>query len=329
MIPEYINDWLTIIETMSNQNTYKLAWGRSIIEYVNLNEIDDSKEYFEFKLIDAAEIVLKYYWNQLFFFDLKQVPEKGKAKIISEVQSLIDLYKKLTNSDYPKWFQDGKDVLKDRKEYSKALKKIAYLLKVNPTKYFLQASINGSNKKETVPVYIRDDENNRILIKKEDAYLLKEYGIIIAKLLNFKWTQLLEKYNFVPMLSNKVTAISNGKIDRNNLTKYKNQLIKEFADGKIIDFYTGEELSYSEATVDHVIPWSFMYSDDIWNLVLTSKSNNSSKSNVVPSEEVINRLKERNENIKDVVDEIYKKDLMLAEINNSVDKYYYECKVSR
>lgn len=41
MIPSYINDWLTIIETMSNQNTYKLAWGRSIIEYVNLNEIDD------------------------------------------------------------------------------------------------------------------------------------------------------------------------------------------------------------------------------------------------------------------------------------------------
>lgn len=329
MIPKYINDWLTIIETMSNQNTYKLAWGRSIIEYVNLNEIDDSKEYFEFKLIDAAEIVLKYYWNQLFFFDLKQVPEKGKAKIIIEVNKLIDLYKELTNSDYPKWFQDGKDVLNDRREYAKALKNIAYLLKVNPTLYFLQASINDSNKKETVPVYIRDDANNRILIKKEDAYLLKEYGIIIAKLLNFKWTQLLEKYNFVPMLSNKVTAISNGKIDRNNLTKYKNQLIKEFTDGKILDFYTGEELSYSEATVDHVIPWSFMYSDDIWNLVLTSKSNNSSKSNAVPSEDVIKKLKERNEHIKDIVDEKYKNDLILAEINKSVDNYYYECKVSR
>ena len=85
MIPKYINDWLTIIETMSNQNTYKLAWGRSIVEYVNLSEIDESKEYFEFKLIDAAELVLKYYWNQIFFFDLKQVPEKGKAKIIIEV----------------------------------------------------------------------------------------------------------------------------------------------------------------------------------------------------------------------------------------------------
>lgn len=329
MIPKYINDWLKIIETMSNQNTYKLAWGRSIIEYVCLNKIDKTKEYFEFKLIDAAEIVLKYYWNQLFFFDLKQAPEKGKAKIIDEVNKLISLYKQMTNSDYPKWFQDGKDILKDTEEYTRALKEIANILKENPTKYFLNASQEGSKKKKVLPIYIRDDANSRILIKKDDALILKEYGIIIAKLLNFKWTQLLEKYNFVPMLSNKVTAISNGKIDRNDLKKYKDQLIKEFSDRKIIDFYTGEELSYEDATVDHVIPWSFMYSDDIWNLVLTSQPNNSSKSNIVPSEDVIEKLKSRNEAIKDLVDETYKKDLILAEINNYVDKYYYECKVSR
>ena len=329
MIPKYINDWLTIIETMSNQNTYKLAWGRSIVEYVNLSEIDESKEYFEFKLIDAAELVLKYYWNQIFFFDLKQVPEKGKAKIIIEVKKLISLYEELVDSNNPKWFQDGKEILKDRPEYSKGLKKIANLLKENPTKYFLNASVDGSRKTHPLPIYIRDDANNRILIKTEDAKTLKEYGIIIAKLLKYKWTQLLEKYNFVPMLSNKVTAISIGKIDRNELIEYKKQLIKEFSDGKIRDFYTGEELTFKEATVDHVIPWSFMYSDDIWNLVLTSQSNNSSKSNIVPSQEVIDRLKERNARIKNIVDDIYQKELTLAEINHSVDNYYYECKVAK
>lgn len=335
MIPQYINNWLNIIETMSNQNTYKLAWGRSIIEYISLNEIENNciefngNDYFEFKLIQASEIVLKYYWNQIFFFNLKQAHVKIKPVIIEEVDKLIELYKIKTGSDYPRWFQDGKDLLKDTKEYKMALKSIAQNLKANPCKYFLNANINGSNKKEEVKIYLIDNLNNRILIKKEDVLLLKEYGVIISKLLNFKWTQLLEKYNFVPMLSNKVTAISNGKIDRNNLKKYKEELIKEFKDGKIKDFYTGETLSYQDATVDHVIPWSFMYSDDIWNLVLTSKSNNSRKSNIVPSEEVINRLKDRNESIKDLVDESYKKDLVLAELNKYVDKYYYECKVSR
>lgn len=31
-IPQYIEDWITIIEEMNNDNTYKLAWGRAIIE---------------------------------------------------------------------------------------------------------------------------------------------------------------------------------------------------------------------------------------------------------------------------------------------------------
>lgn len=329
MIPKYISDWLNIIETMSNQNTYKLAWGRSIIEYVYLHDIDINKEYFEFKIIDSAELVLKYYWNQIFFFNLKQGPEKVQANIVEEVKKLINLFKNETKSDFPHWFQDGKDLLKDTKEYKRALRVISQNLKANPCRYFLNASIDGSNKKEIVNIYLIDNPNNRILIRIEDALLLKEYSVIIAKLLNFKWTQLLEKYNFVPMLSNKVTAISNGKIDRNNLKKYKDELIKQFKDKNIKDFYTGETLSYEDATVDHVIPWSFMYSDDLWNLVLTSKSNNSKKSNIIPTEDIIKRLKERNESIKNVVDESYKKDLIIAEANHYVDKYYYECKVSR
>lgn len=32
---------------------------------------------------------------------------------------------------------------------------------------------------------------------------------------------------------------------------------------KPIDFYTGDELDMDDISVDHVIPWSFMYSDDI------------------------------------------------------------------
>lgn len=59
---------------------------------------------------------------------------------------------------------------------------------------------------------------------------------------------------------------------------------------KPIDFYTGGELDMDDISVDHVIPWSFMYSDDIWNLILTSKSYNFSKSNHIPSKEVFEQL---------------------------------------
>lgn len=69
-----------------------------------------------------------------------------------------------------------------------------------------------------------------------------------------------------------------------------------------------------------------MYSDDLWNLVLTSKSNNSSKSNSIPSKEIIEKLKNRNLSLKNVVSDSFKKDLQEAISMNYVDKFYYECR---
>ena len=31
---DYIRQWLMIIENMNNDNTYKLAWGRAILECI-------------------------------------------------------------------------------------------------------------------------------------------------------------------------------------------------------------------------------------------------------------------------------------------------------
>lgn len=31
---DYIKQWLDIIENMNNDNTYKLAWGRALLELV-------------------------------------------------------------------------------------------------------------------------------------------------------------------------------------------------------------------------------------------------------------------------------------------------------
>lgn len=95
-----------------------------------------------------------------------------------------------------------------------------------------------------------------------------------------------------------------------------------------IDFYTGKVLQENDISVDHVIPWSFMYSDDIWNLVLTSKSNNSSKSNIIPSQAVIESLKERNSRlVKLINDSKYKDELLLAIENDYVDKFYLAMKI--
>ena len=65
---KYIQDWLEIIENMNNDNTYKLAWGRAIIEIAMSLKIVEENNLIKFEMI--AYKMIKYYWNQIFFFDL-------------------------------------------------------------------------------------------------------------------------------------------------------------------------------------------------------------------------------------------------------------------
>lgn len=96
----------------------------------------------------------------------------------------------------------------------------------------------------------------------------------------------------------------------------------------LVDFYTGKVHEENDISVDYVIPWSFMYSDDIWNLVLTSRSNNSAKSNSVPSKDTIKRLKDRNDSLlRTIKDKSQEKMLEEAISNNYVDKFYYSFKM--
>lgn len=325
MIPEYINDWLKVIENMNNDNTYKLAWGRALLEVIYKKDIgmEDLQE-ISLPLEDIAKCMIKYYWNQLFFFKLKQSPYSSKSPIICQLtEKMINEYKKGTGSVIPVWFDQGLIFFEKHKSfYDDIVKKVAKVLPKDVSWRFK----NVASKEIQLYTYDNIGKSNVVIFSLENIKLLKEYGFILSRLLNYKWTQLLEKFNYVPKIASKVKGISDEKINRRNLTKYRDELIKQY-NGKAIDFYTGEEIPPSEISVDHVIPWSFMYSDDIWNLVLTSKSNNSSKLNTIPSQEVIDKLKERNQELVDYVDEKFKHALEEALSQNLLERFYYECRL--
>lgn len=323
MIPNYINKWLKIIDEMQNDNTYKLAFGRALIENISFEKYKVVEDKVIIDFDDISECMLKYYWNQIFYFNLKQAPQLNKEPVIcKDTKVLIDLYKKNTNSAIPKWYDEAiADIIRFAPEiYDKTIKHISKTLHEHVCWRF---KIVGRSE---VDIYDYAPKVSKIVFTKENAQLLKEYSTIIAKLLNYKWAQLLEKFNYAPKIANKVSSISDKKLRRNSLKKYRDALLLQYS-GKAIDFYTGEELSPDDVSVDHVIPWSFMYSDDIWNLVLTSKSHNSSKNNSIPDEQTIKKLKERNLKLLSIVSGNFKDDLEISIKNNYVDRFYYECKL--
>ena len=319
MIPSYIADWLTIIEQMNTDNTYKLAWGRALIECVVFDDFVFNDDKIEILFDSISLRMLKYYWNQLFFFNLKQSPYKDKDPVIcKDTERLIEIYKAKTNSSIPVWFDEAYKYFcnNEKSVFQKITKHISKTLHENVSWRFMN-----------IPSKVLLIYESKISIKKEDAFILKEYSQIVSKLLNYKWSQLLEKFNYQPKIASKVNGISEAKLRRNNLRKYKEELLKEFEGKEIIDFYTGKAINYNEVSIDHVIPWSFMYSDDIWNLVITSKSYNSTKSNSIPSESVIDKLKERNLRIESILSNSFKISMEESIKNNYVDKFYYESKL--
>lgn len=323
MIPNYINQWLKILDEMHNDNTYKLAFGRALIENIAFSQYETVEDAVIIDFDEISKCMLKYYWNQIFYFNLKQAPYANKEPVIcKDTKVLIELYKNITKSAIPKWYDEAVTEIKKAAPdiYLKTLKHISKTLHENVCWRFKIA--NGSE----VNIYKYTPKISKIIFSVENVCLLSEYSIIISKLLNYKWTQLLEKFNYCPKIACKVNGISETKLRRNSLKKYKEALLLEHS-GKAIDFYTGEEVDVDDISIDHVIPWSFMYSDDIWNLVITSRSRNSSKSNSIPDDKTIERLKERNIKMINILSGSLKSDLEISIRNNYLDRFYYECKL--
>lgn len=324
MIPQYIRNWIETIEGMRNNNTYKLAWGRAILELVNERASQKIKKE-EFNLREVAEKILKLYWNQTFYFRLKQGPTNSEPEILQVINELIKYYSLKVGSNIPVWFNSAAPILKsDHSMYERTIKKLIRILKQDVAYRF--KNLDGRQ----VNLYNYIVSLDLIVIEIESQALLKEYNYILSQLLNYRWSQLLESFNRAPNITNKVKGSSQEKIKRKNLKRFKDILLAYHNKNEIIDFYTNEAIKINEVSIDHFIPWSFMYQDDLWNLVITSKSNNSSKSNKIYPDDFLEKLNNRN---KRMINYLPKDSLDFLKLHEAIENdypnsFYYDFKNS-
>lgn len=85
-------------------------------------------------------------------------------------------------------------------------------------------------------------------------------------------------------------------------------------------FYTGQRIDDENLSIDHVIPWSYLFSDDLWNLVYVDRSVNSLKSNHIPDETTIGRLEKRNVQLSKLVEKHCMTDKNIDELNLSISE---------
>jgi CRISPR/Cas system Type II protein with McrA/HNH and RuvC-like nuclease domain len=139
-------------------------------------------------------------------------------------------------------------------------------------------------------------------------------------LTNYHLALFLEKYNraedTVQMLM-KVENVSK----RSSLDMFYNILIS-FGDKTC--FYCGKMLNdRTTAHVDHFIPWSFVQTDQLWNLVLACRSCNVSKRDRIAKEIFLDSLIERNEQLAASKEAIIIKEFKFYQSGKLQDLYHY------
>tara|TARA_B110000902_G_scaffold73783_1_gene87103 strand:+ start:192 stop:878 length:687 start_codon:yes stop_codon:yes gene_type:complete len=155
------------------------------------------------------------------------------------------------------------------------------------------------------------------IIKVHNPSILKEYSDFFFEMINYRWTQILENFNSSPRISKKVRIIDLTEIKRTSLQKFNKYLNKLEMNCSIC----GEPI-IDNPSIDHVIPWSYIYSDDLWNLVYTHKGCNSSKSNRIVGELEIIQLENRNKELVKVLNILEIQDKHTEELELSIRKDY-------
>ncbi|MBD2595941.1 hypothetical protein H6G74_16620 [Nostoc spongiaeforme FACHB-130] len=152
---------------------------------------------------------------------------------------------------------------------------------VNPT--IINLANNQFDTKK--PLYSFDAEDqkncNAIILHPDWIQYLEENYTIIRGWASWEWLNYMQQRNpSTPNVVNKL-FMPQERDSLGNQTKYWKTILE---DREIECIYSKIKLNKNEISLDHYLPWSFVAHDQLWNLIPTTKSVNSSKSNNLPSE---------------------------------------------
>lgn len=284
---KYFHDFVKVIEDIEHDNTYKTAWARAIIECVINKEFEEEGDSIILNEYNLVQKLMKYYWNLIVFFDLSQGPSKLLDTRIEEIRE--EFYSS-SRISYPVWYDKIEAYLKRNPvRMERQIKKFITLVNKGVAAKFEKVD------HDKLEIYDLDTKQKCLRFTKEQINSINRNSTTLTRVVDYKWALLLEEYNKSSNLIKKVIGSKDFKMSKPGHTKLRNLIIEYSHFEGIKDFYTGEHLSIDDVALDYLIPYYFIYSTDIWNVVITSKANEKRKRGVKPTSDEINKLVKRND----------------------------------
>ncbi len=284
--------FLSILSKGKKDNTYKFTLAKSLLDYCK-ETMDGTRrthiipyEYFSGKF-------LKYYWYQEYKFRMKQdFHVKGSPRVLQAIRSVF-------GESPPADFD-----LLDVDDIEEAKRKILGTVfghartKTSLVIPKFQKIPVGRSTEEFRVFYDYDDDEKKLYLKPEAyEFLCRNHGILSRAVLA-EWARFLEKIN--DRLPRLVAKIDQDNMVRGSLTGYQ-RMYSKYDDHC---FYCLNRLERGYTHVDHFIPWSYIFEDSAWNLVLACQECNCRKSDSLPQEEFRDKLIDRNWRYHDEIREL-------------------------
>jgi 5-methylcytosine-specific restriction endonuclease McrA len=253
-----------------NQSSYKYGFIRSILENLYNNDATNKIE-----LTSIFSTFTRVYWNLVIHEKLKQTDSSHEA---SGIERLLVEFKEQNN------IHDK--VLFDKLSTDLQLSLEKQVFKIG--KRYVVGALYGDSQGKFYSFNLKE---NFICLNPPVLSFLKKHQETVFKLNNYELAKfLLQNNKHTP---HNIIAIIENISKRGNLNIYRKTLEKHESDC----FYCNTNLKNKQIEVDHFIPWSFIHSDNLWNLVLSCNQCNRIKKDRIPDRLFLEKLFVRNTRI--------------------------------
>ena len=155
----YLSNWITIIDGIKNDNTYKASWGKAIIECIVNEEYQEVNGEIVVEEYFVVQKILKYYWNLNCFFNVTQGDFLVIEKVTKEIKE--DFYRKKKHTN-PAWSNEMEIYIKRKQiKYEKIINRIMKIVNRNIAYRFL------NHKSKRIKLYKLDIKTKSLRFKKE------------------------------------------------------------------------------------------------------------------------------------------------------------------
>ena len=258
MADSQLQYFIQIITKGRKDNTYKFALARFLLDYSRELDKDHIKKLGEDEFVPYDKIAtafLRYYWHQECKYKIKQ------NHLSSKPPSVIRIIREVFGTKY---ISDFFDEMPEEKvlQAEKLIKSEVFGREESKKSMVVprfQKMLEGTAAKQNKIFYDYDEKGIRLF--PESISFFRQNYTLLYKLVILEWAKFLEKMNATPKL---ISKIESDKVRRHALTKYIG-IFKEFKNC----FYCKNILVKGATHVDHFIPWSYIFEDSAWNLVLS------------------------------------------------------------